>query len=292
MAETPERHAEPAHAAAVGLRPGPQGDAPVLPQREVPRDHRPGPRARSPTRRSPPTSSSASRARPRRTSRTRSTSCARRGSPARSPSSTPSVPARRPRRMPDQVPKAVVQERYDRLIAAPGGGLLGREPARSRAREVEVLVATGEGRKDAATAPPVGSGPRQPARPLRRARRRRARRARATSSPSASPTARRTTSSPTAARPAARTRSVGPPAATPGPRCRTHRAGPSRACRSVCRRSASACPARCTAAPARTADRPACHDRCPGSPFRPVPVESSLSRRSTSAIEPSSWPAT
>src|SRR5690606_22273990 len=52
--------------------------------------------------------------------------------------------------MPDQIPKAVVQERYDRLIAV-------QEEiswAENRARvgtPVEVLVAAGEGRKDAAT---------------------------------------------------------------------------------------------------------------------------------------------
>ncbi len=52
--------------------------------------------------------------------------------------------------LPDQVPKAVVQDRYDRLIAVQeevswaGNRTL-------EGREVEVLVATGEGRKDAAT---------------------------------------------------------------------------------------------------------------------------------------------
>jgi tRNA-2-methylthio-N6-dimethylallyladenosine synthase len=52
--------------------------------------------------------------------------------------------------MPDQVPKVVVQERYDRLIAvqeeiswAGNKELVGRP--------VEVLVSTGEGRKDEAT---------------------------------------------------------------------------------------------------------------------------------------------
>ena len=44
MAETPQRDAEPAHAAAVRLGPGPQGDAALLPPGEVPRHHRPGPR--------------------------------------------------------------------------------------------------------------------------------------------------------------------------------------------------------------------------------------------------------
>ena len=52
--------------------------------------------------------------------------------------------------MPDQIPKAVVQERYDRLIA------LQEEMSWTAAkelvgREVEVLVSTGEGRKDGAT---------------------------------------------------------------------------------------------------------------------------------------------
>ena len=52
--------------------------------------------------------------------------------------------------LPDQVPKAVVQDRYDRLIAVQeevswaGNRTL-------EGTEVEVLVATGEGRKDAAT---------------------------------------------------------------------------------------------------------------------------------------------
>jgi tRNA-2-methylthio-N6-dimethylallyladenosine synthase len=52
--------------------------------------------------------------------------------------------------MPDQVPKAVVQDRYERLIALQDGiawdanlALVGRE--------VEVLVSRGEGRKDGAT---------------------------------------------------------------------------------------------------------------------------------------------
>jgi len=53
--------------------------------------------------------------------------------------------------MPDQIPKAVVQERYERLLA------IQEEVSWSENRElegqtVEVLVANGEGRKDAATA--------------------------------------------------------------------------------------------------------------------------------------------
>ena len=45
-----QRDAEPAHAAAVRLGPRPQGDASLVPLREVPRHHRPGPR-RHPRRR-------------------------------------------------------------------------------------------------------------------------------------------------------------------------------------------------------------------------------------------------
>ncbi len=52
--------------------------------------------------------------------------------------------------LPDQVPKAVVQERYDRLVALQEQ--ISWEQNRALVGgEVEVLVATGEGRKDAAT---------------------------------------------------------------------------------------------------------------------------------------------
>jgi tRNA-2-methylthio-N6-dimethylallyladenosine synthase len=52
--------------------------------------------------------------------------------------------------MPDQLPKEVVQERYDRLIAVQEE-VSWAENRRLEGHEVEVLVATGEGRKDAAT---------------------------------------------------------------------------------------------------------------------------------------------
>ncbi|HEX8972292.1 tRNA (N6-isopentenyl adenosine(37)-C2)-methylthiotransferase MiaB [Oryzihumus sp.] len=52
--------------------------------------------------------------------------------------------------MADQVPKAVVQERYDRLIAVQEEVSWAGNRA-LEGRTVEVLVATGEGRKDAAT---------------------------------------------------------------------------------------------------------------------------------------------
>ncbi|MGZ4636056.1 tRNA (N6-isopentenyl adenosine(37)-C2)-methylthiotransferase MiaB [Oryzihumus sp.] len=53
--------------------------------------------------------------------------------------------------MEDQIPKAVVQERYDRLLAVQEE-VSWAENRALEGRTVEVLVATGEGRKDAATA--------------------------------------------------------------------------------------------------------------------------------------------
>ena len=53
--------------------------------------------------------------------------------------------------MDDQVPKAVVQERYERLLAVQED-VSWAENRRLEGRTVEVLVAQGEGRKDAATA--------------------------------------------------------------------------------------------------------------------------------------------
>src|SRR5690606_35007004 len=52
--------------------------------------------------------------------------------------------------MPDQVPKPVVQERYDRLVALVEEITLAEHRALV-GREVEVLVAVGEGRKDGQT---------------------------------------------------------------------------------------------------------------------------------------------
>ena len=52
--------------------------------------------------------------------------------------------------MPDQVPKAVVQERYNRLLALQERISLEENQAQV-GREVEVLVSMGEGKKDAAT---------------------------------------------------------------------------------------------------------------------------------------------
>jgi tRNA-2-methylthio-N6-dimethylallyladenosine synthase len=52
--------------------------------------------------------------------------------------------------MPGQLPRAVVQERYERLVALVDA-IAWRENQAFEGREVEVLVARGEGRKDAAT---------------------------------------------------------------------------------------------------------------------------------------------
>ena len=105
---------------------------------------------RCPTRRSPPTSSWASPARPRPTSSRRSTSSARPGSPAPSPSSTPSARARPAAEMDGQLPKDVVQERYLRLTALQDE-ISWAENRAQVGRRVELLVAAGEGSKDAAT---------------------------------------------------------------------------------------------------------------------------------------------
>ncbi|HWT33075.1 MAG TPA: tRNA (N6-isopentenyl adenosine(37)-C2)-methylthiotransferase MiaB [Microbacterium sp.] len=52
--------------------------------------------------------------------------------------------------MPDQVPKHVVQERYERLVALQERISL-EENTKQLGRELQVLVSTGEGKKDAAT---------------------------------------------------------------------------------------------------------------------------------------------
>ncbi|NBV90020.1 MAG: TRAM domain-containing protein, partial [Actinobacteria bacterium] len=52
--------------------------------------------------------------------------------------------------MPDQVPAEVVQERYERLVAL-GNDISWDENKTFVGQTVEVLVATGEGRKDEAT---------------------------------------------------------------------------------------------------------------------------------------------
>ena len=50
--------------------------------------------------------------------------------------------------MDDQVPREVVQERYERLVDAGQRHLLAGEPRRRPAASLDVLIAEGEGRKD------------------------------------------------------------------------------------------------------------------------------------------------
>ena len=134
MADDAERDAAAAHADAVRLGRRAAGDAPLLPAGALPRDHRPGPggdaRRRDHHRhhrRLPGRDRGGLRADPGRRA-------GRRGSPARSPSSTPSGPARRRPSSTDQVPKAVVQERYERLIALQDEISLAERPGARRPR--------------------------------------------------------------------------------------------------------------------------------------------------------------
>ena len=87
-------------------------------------------------------------------------------SPGRSRSSTRPGRALPAAAMDGQVPAAVVPERYERLAALVEEVCLAEnEPFVGR--QVEVLVAEGEGRKDGATHRPVRPGPGQPAGALR-----------------------------------------------------------------------------------------------------------------------------
>ena len=71
-------------------------------------------------------------------------------SPAPLPSSTPSAPARRRLTCPTRSMPEVVRERYGRLVELQDRVRLGGQPRAGR-RQVEVLIAAGEGRKDAGT---------------------------------------------------------------------------------------------------------------------------------------------
>ena len=186
-----------------------------LPLREVPRHPRPGARADPERRDHAPTSSSASPARPKRTSQEtlRVVEQARFASrlhlPVLDPRGHPGRDA-----CPTRCPRQVVQERYERLAALQDRISLRREPEarRPRGRGARRRRRGQEGRRHA---PPLGPRRRQPARALRGARRAARSRGRATSSPSSSPTPRRSTSSRTPPT-AARSGSAAPARATPG----------------------------------------------------------------------------
>ena len=116
MAETPARLRAHPLPVAVRLGPRPEGDAPLLPSRSLPRLARRDPRRRSPTSRCRPTSSSGSPARPRRTSPTRSISSRRARFDSAYTFQYSPRPGTRAASFDDQVPKEVVQERFDRLV--------------------------------------------------------------------------------------------------------------------------------------------------------------------------------
>ena len=161
MAETPAVCHAAAHAAAVRLRRRAAPDAPLYRRSATSGSSTGcGPRCRTP--RSPPTSSSASPARPRPTSSRPSTSSA----PARFASAFTFQYSKRPGTpaadMDGQLPKDVVQERYLRLTALQDE-ISWAENQAQVGRRVEVLVAAGEGRKDAATGPALRPRPRRPA---------------------------------------------------------------------------------------------------------------------------------
>ena len=175
MARDAQRDAPAAHAAAVRLRPGAQGDAPLLPAGPLPRHHREGARRHAGRRHHhrhhrglPRRDRGGLRADPARGAR----GPLRR---RRSPSSTPSGPAPRPPSMDGQIPKA---GRPGALRAAgrpPGGDLLGGEQEAGRPHP------GGPGRRGRGpqgrrapagcpAAPPTtgwctSSGPREPVRP-------------------------------------------------------------------------------------------------------------------------------
>ena len=150
MAQTPTVMPQLAHAAAVGLGPDPARHAPLVPVGQVPRHPRPGARGHAGRgdhdrhhRRLPRRDRGGLRRRPCAWSR-------RPASPPRSRSSTRRARAPPAFDLPDELPKAVVQERYVRLAALQDRISL-EENQRQVGRTVEVLVAEAEGRKDGAS---------------------------------------------------------------------------------------------------------------------------------------------
>ena len=225
MAETPNVCPQLHMPLQSGSDRGAQGDAPLLPPRALPRHHRQGPRGDAGRRdhhrhhRRLPRRDRGGLRRPTldvvREARFASAFTFQY-------SKRPGTPAAD---LDDQMPKAVVQERYERLVDLAGGDHLGGEQAAGRPT-VEVLVAVGEGRKDGATGRLSGRArdsrlvhftpPAAERRPARRHRRR-----------SRSPTPPRTTSSPTAP---CSTAAPGPatPGRPPGPTRARGRGGQAR----------------------------------------------------------------
>ena len=151
-----ERDAVAAHAAAVRVGHGAAGDAPVVPQRALPGDHRPGPPA-MPEAAITTDIIVGFRARPRPTSRARWTWSVRPVSPAPSPSSTRSGQERRP---PPCRPGAEGRGAGALRAAghAGGGDRLAGEPGPGRPHgRGHVAAGEGQGRRDR-PACPVGPG--------------------------------------------------------------------------------------------------------------------------------------
>ena len=150
-----ERHALAAHAAAVRLGPDAARRCAGRTGRSATSASSTGSAPRCRTPRSPPTSSSASRARPRTTSRRRCDVVREArfaGAFTFQYSKRPGTPAA------DAARPGAEGGRAGALRAAAraaGGDLLGGEHAARSAAVLEVLVAEGEGRKDGATAPAV-----------------------------------------------------------------------------------------------------------------------------------------
>ncbi len=158
-----------AHAAAVRQRPHPQGHAPLLPQRAVPRHPRPRSRRGCRTPPSRPTSSSASQARPTRTSKTPCGSSSRRGSRAPSRSSTRSAKAHRRRRCPTRSPRRSCRSATSGSIALQER-ISHEENQKQVGREVAGARLDGRGQEGCRDTPPHRARRRQPARALRGAR--------------------------------------------------------------------------------------------------------------------------
>ncbi len=139
----------PAPAAAVGQRPHPGGHAPRLHRRALPRAAGRRPGRHRPTWPSPPTSSSASPARPTPTSSTPSRWWPRPGTTAPTPSSTRPAPAPRRPTLTDQF---VDPRRRGRALRAARVVVERRALARHQARvgRVEEVIVEGPSKKDPA----------------------------------------------------------------------------------------------------------------------------------------------
>ena len=159
MAETPNVMPQLHMPLQSGLGPRAAGDAPVLPQRALPRHHRPGARGDAGRRdhhrhhrRLPRRDRGRLPGHPRRRA-------GRRGSRRPSPSSTPRGPARRPPRWPTRCRRPSCRSATSGSSPCRSEISWAENQAPGRVATLEVLVADGEGRKDAATDRMSGRAP-------------------------------------------------------------------------------------------------------------------------------------